>query len=342
MYLFELFDDSGVSPVLPIFFGAGDDPYNTIDKLGLDAPVADNMLTWENVCATIIGQPNSLYREVRPIISESPNPQLTAKYVINALANRNFYGYRAMRDIIAADYDPIANYDMRETSTTTYNGGQTVNNTQTTDTSATHTEDAATDSTEYGATKTTTTADAATDSTQTPQTLTSTKHGATTGTETVAAATTTEETAHDVYGYNSPATAQAESKDTRTLAAPEQQTTTTTAEVTDTVTTNEITVTNNIGGRNVTAADDKHTDTTTHGKRSTADTFRAGDTTTETTYNNRSDVTELTRCGNIGVTTSQQLLLSELQLRRATEYINTLATDIVNALTVGIYGLGGI
>ena len=341
VYLFELFDESGDSPVLPIF-GAGDVPYNTLAKLGLDAPAADNMLTWDTVCATIIGQPMSLYREVRPIISESPNPQLTVKYVINALANRHYYGYRAMRDIIAADYNPIANYDMRETSTTTYNGGQTVNNTQTTDTTASHTEDAATDSTEYGATTNTTTAAAVTDTSETPQTTVTTNRGATNGTATTAAATTTEETRRDVYGYNSPAAAQPESTDTKTLTAPEQTTTQTTDAATDSVVTDAVTVTNNLGARSVTAADAEHTDTTTRGKRATNDTFRAGDTTTETTYNNRSDVTQLTRSGNIGVTTSQQLLLSELQLRRATEYINTLATDIVNALTVGIYGLGGI
>lgn len=341
MYLFELFDDSGGSPVLPIF-GAGDTPYNTLDKLGLDAPAADNMLTWDTVCATIIGQPMSLYREVRPIISESPNPQLTAKYVINALANRHYYGYRAMRDIIAADYDPIANYDMRETSTTTYNGGQTVNNTQTTDSVTTHIEDAATDMTEYGATTNTTTAAAVIDTSETPQTTVTTNRGATNGTATTAAATTTEETRRDVYGYNSPATAQPESTDTKTLTAPEQTTTQTTDAATDSVVTDAVTITSNLGERSVTATDAEHTDTTTRGARKTQDTQRAGDTATETTYNNRSDVTELTRTGNIGVTTSQQLLLSELQLRRATEYINTLATDIVNALTVGIYGLGGI
>lgn len=340
MYLFELFDDSGDSPVLPIF-GAADVP-NTLDSLGLNAPAADNMLTWATVCDTIIGQPNSLYREVRPIISESPNPQLTAKYVINALANRNFYGYRAMRDIIAADYNPIANYDMTEKSTITYNGGQKVSNTQITDSIITHTEDAATDTTEYGATTNTTTAAAVVDTSETPQTTVTTNRGATNGTATTAAATTTEEMRRDVYGYNSPATAQPESTDTKTLTAPEQTTTQTTDAATDSVVTDAVTITSNLGERSVTEAGALHTDTTTRGARKTQDTNRAGDTATETTYNNRSDVTELTRSGNIGVTTSQQLLLSELQLRRATEYINTLATDIVNALTVGIYGLGGL
>lgn len=349
MYLFELFDDplsSGPTsvPTLPIFGANETPPFQTLVKLGLTVPAGQDgyMLSWAAVCSAIVGTTNALYREVRPIIAVSPSPQLATKYAIDALTNRNFYKYRAMRDIIAADYDPIANYDMTETTTTRYNGGQVVNNSQTTDTTSSHTEAAATDSTEYGATKTTTTVDAATDSTKTPQTLTVTKHGATSGTEKVAAATTTEETAHDVYGYNSPATAQTESKDTRTLTAPEQQTTTTTAEVNDTVTTNEITVTNNIGGRNATAADDKHTDTTTRGQRSTNDTYRAGDTTTETMFNNRSDVTEVQRSGNIGVTTSQQLLMSELQLRRATEYINTLANDVIDALTIGVYGLGGL
>ena len=349
MYLFELFEDPLSDnptsvPQLPIFGAMETPPFQTLVKLGLTVPTGQDgyMLSWAAVCSAIIGTTNALYREVRPIIAVSPNPQLATKYAIDALANRNFYKYRAMREIVMADYDPIANYDMTETTTTTYNGGQIVNNSQTTDTTSSHTEDAATDSMEYGATKTTTTVGAATDSTKTPQTLTSTKHGATSGTEKVAAAVTTEATQHDIYGYNSPATAQAESKDTRTLTAPEQQTTTTASEFTDTVTTGEVTVTTNIGGRNATAADDKHTDTTTHGKRSTADTFRAGDTTTETTYNNRSDVTEVSRSGNIGVTTSQQLLMSEMQLRRATEYINTLANDVINALTVGVYGLGGL
>ena len=349
MYLFELFDGGEhliptPNPKLPIF--SAEPPMNTIIKLGLTgepmAGVPQNFLTWDTVCNTIIATPNALYREVRPIIANAPMINNAVAFAIDALANRKYAEYRAMRKTMTIDYNPLENYNMTETTTTTYNGGQTVNNSQTTDTTASHIEDAATDSTEYGATKTTTTVGAATDSTKTPQTLTSTKHGATSGTAKVAAATTTEETAHDVYGYNSPATAQAESKDTRTLTAPEQQTTTTAAEFTDTVTTNEITVTNNIGGRNATAADDKHTDTTTRGQRSTNDTYRAGDTTTETTFNNRSDVTEVSRSGNIGVTTSQQLLMSEMQLRRATEYINTLANDVINALTVGVYGLGGL
>lgn len=341
MYLFELFDDSGPIPVLPIF-GAADVPYNTLDKLGLDAPAADNMLTWGTVCATIIGQPVSLYREVRPIISESPNPQLATKYAIDALTNRNFYKYRAMRDIIAADYDPIANYDMRETSTTRYNGGQTVSNTQTTDTVSVHSENAATDTTVYGATTNTTAVDAAVDTSQTPQTTVTTNRGATTGKEITAAATTTEEMSHDVFGYNSPSAAQAESKDTKTLTAPEQTTTQTTDAATDTVTTNAVTVTNNLGARNATVSDAEHTDTVNHGERSTRDTHHAGDTAETMTYNDRNDVTTVERSGNIGVTTSQQLLMSELQLRRATEYINILATDIVNALTIGVYGLGGM
>ena len=349
MYLFELFDGgeefiTTPNPKLPIF--SDQPPMNTIQKLGLTGePIVgapDMYLSWDTVCNTIIATPNALYREVRPIIANAPLVHKAAAFAIDALANRKYAEYRAMRKTLTSDYNPLENYNMTETTTTTYNGGQVVNNSQTTDTTSSHTEDAATDSTEYGATKTTTTADAATDSTKTPQTLTSTKHGATSGTEKVAAAVATEETAHDVYGYNSPATAQAESKDTRTVTNPEQQTTTTAAEFTDTVTTNEITVTNNIGGRNVTAADDKHTDTTTRGQRSTNDTFRAGDTTTETTFNNRSDVTAVTRSGNIGVTTSQQLLMSEMQLRRATEYINTLANDVINALTVGVYGLGGL
>ena len=349
MYLFELFDGGEQliptpNPKLPIF--SNEPPMNTILKLGLTGEpivgVPQNFLTWDTVCNTIIATPNALYREVRPIIANAPMINNAVAFAIDALANRKYAEYRAMRKTLTIDYNPLENYNMTETTTTKYNGGQTVNNSQTTDTTSSHTEDAATDSTEYGATKTTTTVGAATDSTKTPQTLTSTKHGATSGTEKVAAAVTTEETAHDVYGYNSPATAQAESKDTRTLTAPEQQTTTTAAEFTDTVTTNEITVTNNIGGRNATAADDKHTDTTTRGQRSTNDTFRAGDTKTETTYNNRSDVTEVSRSGNIGVTTSQQLLMSEMQLRRATEYINTLANDVINALTVGVYGLGGL
>ena len=59
-------------------------------------------------------------------------------------------------------------------------------------------------------------------------------------------------------------------------------------------------------------------------------------------FTDRKNVTASRIHGNIGVTTSQQLLMSEMQLRRATEYINTLANDVINALTVGVYGLGGL
>ena len=335
MYLFELFDDNLQLPAMA----------TTITKLGLTAPldVRDgDILTWKTVCDTIVGMPNSIYRDVRPIISAALDAGTAAKYVIDALVNRNFYKYRAMRDIIAAEYDPIANYDMTEKTTVTYTGGQTTNNTQNTDDVVTRHENAATDSITYGEQANTTTVGAATDTTTTPETATTTQRGATTETATTAAAVTTETTQRDVYGYDAPQAGQIDGKDTRTLNAPEQTATTRADAVTDTVTTNEITVTNNSGERNATALTGEHTDTTNTGERETRETRRAGDTVSETTYNNRQDTTELKRTGNIGVTTSQQLLQSELTLRAATEYINTLATDIVNALTLGVYGLGGM
>lgn len=343
MYLFELFNDNTTAqdapPLLPVFGSDATPPMQTLDKLGLDG---DGVLSWAAVCSTIIGQPAALYREVRGLIAVAPNPQLSTKYAIDALVNRNYYKYKAMRDIIGAEYDPLANYDMTEHTTVNYTGGQTTNNTQTTDSIDTHTESAATDSTTYGGTTSTTAVDEVTDSTDTPQTLVTTQRGAAKTTETTAAATTTETNERDVYGYDAPATGQHDTKDTRTLTAPEQTTTQSADAVTDTVSTDAVTVTSHLGARNATVTDNEHTDTINRGERSTRDTHNAGDTSTTTEYNNRVDTTEINRTGNIGVTTSQQLLMSELELRRATEYINVLATDILNALTIGVYGLGGM
>ena len=338
MYLFELFDEAEPVPLLPIFDG-GTAPFNTLEALGLSA---DNILSWANVCAAIIGQGLPLYRDVRSIIADTPDPKTTTRFVLNALSLRNYYKYKAYRDAILSDYDPIANYDMRETTTTTYNGEQTTSTTQTTDSITSHTEEAATDSTKFGATTTTTTVDAAEDSVDTPKTTTTNTRGATRGTSTTAAATTTEALTRDVYGYNSPAQAQPETAETKTTNAPEQTTTQTTDAATDTATTEAFTVTNNIGARKAIEGNAEHTDTTTRGARTTRDTQRDGDRQTTTAFNNRQDVTQVTRAGNIGVTTSQQLLLSEIQLKKATEYINILATDIINALTIGVYGMGGL
>lgn len=87
------------------------------------------------------------------------------------------------------------------------------------------------------------------------------------------------------------------------------------------------------------------TDTTEYGK----DTSETVDTTDTTTYNNNVDVTrdntttdtgtiehKTVRRGNIGVTTTQQMITEELQLRKEMFY-ERVFSDIDRYLTIGIY-----
>lgn len=87
------------------------------------------------------------------------------------------------------------------------------------------------------------------------------------------------------------------------------------------------------------------TDTTNYGK----DTSESVDTTDTTTYNNNVDVTKnntttdtgtiehkTVRQGNIGVTTTQQMITEELQLRKEMFY-ERVFSDIDRYLTIGIY-----
>lgn len=383
MYLFELFDDPKSElgfPRLPVFGPEAPPPFQTLVKLGIgnNAVYGYPILHWDAVCNAIIGIPNALYREVRPVIADAPDPSLATKYAIDALSNRNFFKYHALLTSAKAEYDPLSNYDMTERTTITYNGGEITSNTQTTDSITTHLESAVTDTTEYGginrtvtaagaadtteygAAEQTTTQRGGTDTTSTPAQTTTTERGAANTTTTTAAATTTEQTAHNVYGYDSASTASPDSTDIRTLTAPEQTTRQAADAVTDVTTVAALEVTSVRGGDLITAAAGEHTDTVTYGERSgteattahtdtvnlgertTRDTHRAGDITTQKAFSERSDVTELSRKGNIGVTTSQQLLKSEIDLRAATEYIDILARDIINVLTVGIYGMGGL
>lgn len=276
MYFFELYPDT-IGDVLPTL------PVNESDLalfgLGSDAP-----LSWESVSSIALNR--GAYRLVSQRIPQNADgsPSIEAvKFAIHAVALMHASDYAAIRATISAQYDPIENYRMDETTTTDYLGGQT------------------TTAEQDGEDSRTTSSLAAQDSTTTPETTT---------TAVSQAATATNTTERDVVGFDTADAYKHEYKDTTTAAEPERTTTTTESAVTA---------------------------TTDYGARSTTETYTAADRTTTTTFNDRTDSTTVNRHGNIGVTTSQQLLESELVLRAKLNLADRIADDILSELCVANY-----
>ena len=105
--------------------------------------------------------------------------------------------------------------------------------------------------------------------------------------------------------------------------------------------TNDVTVTDQVYGFDSSTAADAAknvTDGETSGSGSTSsDGSSSSEGESSSTYTTDNDKDrELTRAGNIGVTTSQQLIQAELELRK-TIVLNTIRDDIVSVLTLPYY-----
>lgn len=203
-------------------------------------------------------------------------------------------------DAMFATYDPIENYDSTETETIKKTGTDTTSHTG----SDTHTL-SGTDSTSN--TGTVNVVNQGSDSTANGGTVkdeNSVENGKT-------------ETKNQLYGYNSTDPAN-DSLNTVTVnqVVNNTQTIDTTSKVDSTL---ESTQTNNT------------TDATTYGKSDK----ESIDLSDATNYNN-TNTRDLRRHGNIGVTTSQQMIESELELRKKNFY-SLVFRDIDEYLTIGIY-----
>lgn len=81
--------------------------------------------------------------------------------------------------------------------------------------------------------------------------------------------------------------------------------------------------------------DNEHT---VQGFNSTTYKPESKDNDTHSTYGSADDnYRDLTRSGNIGVTTSQQMLESEIKLRDENIFIKRILQDVANFITVGVY-----
>lgn len=175
-----------------------------------------------------------------------------------------------------------------------------------------------TSTTDYEGSQTTTTqqtsADSRTVSASAAQDKTTTPEQCTTNVE--AAAQTTASTQHDVVGFDGEAADfKPESRDTSTNTTPELTTTTTTQALEQ---------------------------TTDYGARTSTEQFTAGDRQATTSFDGRTDTTTLHRHGNIGVTTSQQLIESELILRAKLNLAERVARDILAGLCIANYNFSDL
>lgn len=230
------------------------------------------------------------------------------KLVFDVCGKNWDYMYNAM----FSDYNPIENYNADETETTTGSGNTTHGGSDTTARTGTntHTLSGADTTTETGTDKFAESGDDVTKNTGTTTNENVNDNG-------------TSETINGIAGFNS----DEYSKDTKSTTTVNQTVTDTrTDDLTETFT----------HGKNTEETKDL-TDTTTYGRTDTEN-VDISETTNYNNTENRSDseTRTLKRHGNIGVTTSQQMIESELELRKK-NFFEIVFRDVDNYLTLAIY-----
>lgn len=245
------------------------------------------------------------------------------------------------------EYDPISNYDMTESSEDSRQVNETTEDANTT--SVEYNESLTGDNTQTRDLKTTDTGTVATtDDTETSGTNDLTKGGSvkddtskTVNTTNNTTENTTNSGSDNVFGYNStsavPSTSTSDTGETTTNTTGENTETgssTTTYNTTDTTTTSEtvnksVDETRNLSNTDTGTITTESTDT----KSGTSDTKNTGNSTKTSTDTNTHT---LTRKGNIGVTTSQQMIQSERDLW-AFQFYDRVFSDIDKLLTIPVY-----
>lgn len=232
--------------------------------------------------------------------------------------------WRYVWDAVFADYDPIENYNAIEAETIGTTGTRTGSGSESqtgTDTHAKSGDDT------HAQTGTDTHAKTGDDTHTQTGTDTNTESG--TQTDQNATEDGTSVTQNQTYGFNSSAAVDAD-----------KSTTTINQTVNDTVTFGKVdTREYNLENKDTYGSSDTETlnltNTDTYNSKDT-ETLNLSRTTSDNESTSGSTTRNLTRHGNIGVTTSQQMIESELELRKK-HYFDIIFRDIDKLLTLSVY-----
>lgn len=232
-------------------------------------------------------------------------------------------------DAINEQYDPLHNYDGTETTTETRN--LSVIGSTTASTSNTHTDtgtvsDVGSTTNDVTHTSTGTVSDSGTTSSDSTHTNTGTvSHPI--------ESTTTTTGQSNIYGFNSD-----------TAVPSDTSTGSSSSSVTSDVMTNNLTETDDVDGtttntrtNNLTDVDDaESTSTNTRTDNLTA-TDNGTESASSTTADTGTVITTTTKGGNLGVTTSEQMLTQEFDFRAKYNFFETVYKDIDKVLCLAIY-----
>lgn len=221
---------------------------------------------------------------------------------------------------LSFEYNPISNYDMTETESSSGTTGGTRTNTGTQTDANTGTQTDATTGTE-------TTTHTGTQTNATTGTET-TAHTGTQGTSETNSVTGSGSSSSGIYGFNS------------STAVDDSETSTSTTNSG----TGSSTRTDNLEDETTHNTTDARTDNledeTTHGTSETRTDnllHTRTDNLTETDSGTHSETRTLTRSGNIGVTTSQQMIQSERDLQMFNVFYDGVFSDIDKVLSIATY-----
>lgn len=222
----------------------------------------------------------------------------------------NAYKYKKLYETLALEYNPIDNYDRTETTERTLeaSGGVTAN---------------------YDKVKTTDSVGATSASTQHGAVTTTTSHGATT--------TTTNDGVQEIVeiqGETASDTINKKSAMDRNSLATDNESTTTTDEATNTTRMGAKTTTVGTGQYSDSVSTPTYTDTATTQAATNSSQTDAREDVTES-ENNESEQIETRARGNIGVTTTQQMIEQERSVSDFS-FLSVIAHDIIAEIARGV------
>lgn len=281
---------------------------NVYDVPWKQSDTVENLRTIASLNYTYHGN-HSGEKNISPLVYKFIKSEVEQPRYKLATAIYTMFGdkWEKLWDAINAEYDPLNNYDMTETEETHGTNRETLTKTGTNTTTMTGTDTNAKTGTET-------------------LNMTGTDTHAKTGTETLNMTGTdttnhTGNTENEVSAFNSSSYVD-NSKDTQNTTDAE------TRNMSDATTYN----TTDAETRNM--SDATTFNTTNLETRNMTDTETRN--TTDTTSGGNDEARTLTRSGNIGVTTNQQMLQSEIELRKWNFFLSVF-NDIDSMLTLSIY-----
>lgn len=268
----------------------------------------------------------------------------TIQRAVRLRIERNNYKYATLLATESFDYNPIENYNMTETETVSRTKGQQEDSTvygQAVDSvlhghTVTQTN-ANTDTTTFANSDTTTHANSDTLTLNTTEGRSSEAEidGTTSATE----GARTDSESRGVYGFNSAAAVPSDTVDRTKGSQTNSGTSHSESTGSDTVTRGGTETTAHSGtvtDAHTGTVTDGHTGTITNANSGTDQTTRGSHTDTRTEGEREdAETRELTRSGNIGVTTSQQMIQAEREVADFS-FLKILTADLVNSFTLGV------